>query len=207
MEEIKPKKSNRATKVTISKQKPFELSGRVIRTFGVFIPPKRISKPKAYLTLRFVITGIVPSKKNDFYSENNIRHVIPMAVKKYGYSKEAMAFIKDNAKSWIRGSKRYLDWMQDINSSIAEQMEYWRVKYDLVYPLDFVSIKNYYFFADNTARDIISKDESIYDMLVSKRIIQDDNYSVLHKISSEAGNYKGELDKSITTIDVTFWKF
>jgi hypothetical protein len=207
MEELKPKKSTRATKVVINKQKPYELSGRVVRCFGVWIPPKKITKPKKYLTLRFVVTGIVPSKKNDFYSENNVRHVIPKAIKKHGYSKETMGFVKDNTKSWIRGSKRYLEWMEEIGVAITEQMEYWRVKYDLVYPLDFVSIKNYYFFADNTARDIISKDESVYDMLVTKKIIQDDNYSVLHKISSEAGNYKGELDKSICTIDVTYWKF
>jgi hypothetical protein len=118
-----------------------------------------------------------------------------------------MKFIKDNTKSWIRGSKRYLEWLEEIDKSIREQMAFWKEKYDLIYPLDFCSVKIYHFFADNTARDIVNKDEAIYDMLVSKRIIQDDNYSILHKISSEAGNYKSELDRSISTIDVTFWKF
>jgi hypothetical protein len=197
------KPTGRASKGVLSAEKPFKWEGRAVRLFGVHIPPKKVFKPKKYITLKFVIVGIIPSKKNDFVSYNNIRQIMPTAVKKFGYTKEAFYYIADNAKSWLRGSKRYLEWLDEIDYSFREQMEYWRVKYDLVYPLDFVSIKNYYFFADGVARDIISKDESVYDMLVTKRVILEDDYSVLHKLNSEAANYKGTLRDSILTCYLT----
>lgn len=200
---VKNKSEGRAKKGTLSEEKPYILYGKAARLFGVHIPPKKQFKPKKYLTLRFVITGVIPSKKNDFVPYNNIRQIMPTAIKKFGYTKPAFEYIQKNAKSWLRGSKKYLEWLDEIDESFREQMEYWRVKYNLIYPLDFVSIKNYYFFADNTARDTISKDESIYDMLVNKRLILEDDYSVLHKTTSEAANYKNEIRDSIVTIDVT----
>lgn len=69
--------------------------------------------------------------------------------------------------------------------------------------MEYVSIKTYYYFADLTARDLINKDESIYDMLVKKNIIADDNYGVLYKTASDGGCYKGEIPNHITTIDIT----
>jgi hypothetical protein len=201
------KPTGRASKGVLSPEKPFKWEGRAVTLFGVHIPPKKVFKPKKYITLKFVIVGIIPSKKNDFVSYNNIRQIMPTAVKKFGYTKEAFDYISDNAKSWLRGSKRYLEWLDEIDYSFREQMEYWRVKYDLVYPLDFVSIKNYYFFSDGTARDIISKDETIYDMLVTKRVINEDDYSVLHKFNSEAANYKGTIRDSILTCYVTLEVF
>ena len=53
------------------------------------------------------------------------------------------------------------------------------------------------------ARDFISKDESVYDMLVTKKIIIDDNYGVLHKTISDGGCYKDEIMDHIVDIDIT----
>lgn len=190
----------RAIKGRLSKQKPYKLHGRVQRLFGVYIPPKKIPLPaEKYLTLRFVVTGTIPSKKNDYFAENNYRMIMHKAFKQ----PNPMMWLKDNVRSWIRGSKKYLDWLVEIDQSINEQREFWAKKYDLVYPLDFVSIKTYFFFADNTARDLISKDEAIYDMLVHKSIIAEDDYSILHKTETEGANYRDDIPKSICTIDVT----
>ena len=194
---------SKAIKGKLSDQKPYRSHGRVQRLFGVYIPPKKIPTAKKYLTLRFVVTGTIPSKKNDYYAENNYRMIMNKA---FGMPNPKM-WLKDNIKSWIRGSKKYLQWLEDIHPSISEQREFWAGKYKLVYPLDFVSIKTYYFFADNTARDLISKDEAIYDMLVMKNIIADDDYSILHKTETGGGNYRDDIPKSICTIDVTLAVF
>jgi hypothetical protein len=181
--------------------------GRVQSLFGIYIPPKKVFKADKYLTLRFAIRGIIPSKKNDFHSENNVRPVIKSAVKLHGHSPQAMQYIKENTKSWIRGSKRYLDWVEQITPDVRGQMDFWRGKYGLVFPLDFVSIKTYYFFADEMARDLHNKDEAVYDMLVKLGVIADDNYGVLYKTSSDGACYKGEIYEHITTVDVTLALF
>lgn len=136
----------KAIKGKLSEGKPYKSYGRVQRLFGIYIPPKKIPVAKKYLTLRFVITGTIPSKKNDYYAENNYRMIMNKAFQQ----SNPKAWLKANIKSWIRGSKKYLQWLDEIGPSINEQQEFWAKKYNLVYPLNFVSIKTYYFFADNT---------------------------------------------------------
>lgn len=189
----------RSNKIVRQPDKPHTHQGRVQKLFGIHIPPKKIPSPKKYLTLRFCLTGLVPSKKNDFYAENNYRQIMGKAF----VQENPKQWLKDNVKSWIRGSNKYLQWLEDIQKQIQPQMDFWAEKYSLIYPLDFVSIKTYYFFADSTARDLISKDEAIFDMLVKQEIIIDDNYSVLYKTASDGGCYKGEINDHIVTIDVT----
>ena len=186
-------------KLILPNQKPFTLWGRVQRLFGIYIPPKKIIKAQKYITLRFCITGVIPSKKNDYYSENNYRQIMNKAFA----DANPKDYLFKNLKSWIRGSKWYLEWLDVIHPAIEQQMEFWRKRYDIVYPLDCVSVKTYYFFADRTARDYINKDESVYDMLVKKCIIADDNYGVLYKTASDGGCYKDEIVDHITTIDIT----
>jgi hypothetical protein len=193
----------RSTKVILPEQKPYTHQGRVQKLFGTYIPPKKVPAAKKYLTLRFCLNGLIPSKKNDYYSENNYRQIMNLAFTK----ENPKLWLKENLRSWIRGSKRYLEWLETIDAEMKLQMDFWSKKYDLVFPLQFVSIKTYYFFADSTARDLISKDESVYDMLVSKSVIQDDNYGVLHKTSSDGGCYKGEINDHICTVDVTLALF
>lgn len=181
--------------------------GRVQRLFGIYIPIKKVPKPKKYLTLRFCITGIIPSKKNDFYSENNVRFVIPRARKLFGYTDAAFKYIYENTKSWLRGSERYVKWCEEIGPTIHEQARFWADKWDLTYPLEDVSIKCTYYFADNTTLDIQNKSESVYDMLVKKGIISDDNYGVMYKQSAEGYNCKGEIVENVCVVDVTYMIF
>lgn len=187
----------------LATQKPHTHKGRVQRLFGTFIPPKKVPSAKKYLTLRFKVTGLIPSKKNDYYSENNYR-----MIKGKAFSQpNPKQWLNDNLKSWIRGSKRYLEWLDLVDADIVQQASFWAKKYDIIFPLNYVSIKTYYYFADRTARDLISKDESVFDMLVSKGIILDDNYGVLYKTSSDGGCYKDEITDHICTIDITLALF
>lgn len=186
-------------KQTLPEQKPYTLWGRLQRLFGVYIPPKRIITGKRYRTLRFCITGVIPSKKNDYYSENNYRMIMGKAFE----SKNPKQFLFENLKSWIRGSKKYLEWVEKIEPVIHEQAAFWGQKYSFIFPLECVSIKTYHYYSDRTARDLINKDESVYDMLVKLKIIADDNYGVLYKTASEGGCYKDEIVDHITTIDIT----
>jgi hypothetical protein len=91
-----------------------------------------------------------------------------------------------------------------------KQCQYWADKYSLgvdAFPLANVSIKCTYYFADNTQLDLINKDESVFDMLVKKGIVADDNYGVLHKTCSEGYNCKGEVVENVCVVDVTYMEF
>lgn len=191
----------------LPKEKPYTYEGRVQKSFGIFVPPKKKYKAKKYLTLRFTIRGVIPSKKNDYRTENNVRFVIKDAIKLHGISMKAFQYISDNTRSWIRGSKKYLEWVEMIKTDIHQQSVYWGERYGLAFPLDFVSIKTYYFFSDKMARDLHNKDEAVYDMLVKLGIISDDNYGCLYKTSSDGGCYVNEINEHITTIDVTLGIF
>lgn len=193
-------------RITLTHKKEVIPHGRVQRLFGVWIPLKKIPNPKKYLTFRFCITGIIPSKKNDFYSENNYRLIAGKAFA----SPDPRQYLKDNVKSWIRGSERYVKWCEDVRDTITEQMIFWSDKYkayDIIYPLNNVSIKTTYYFSDNTALDLINKDESVYDMLVKHGVILDDNYGVLHKTASEGYCCKGEINENVCVVDVTYMIF
>ena len=153
------------------------------------------------MTLRFRIVGNIPSKKNDFIAGNNYR-----AIRHFAFaSRDPKKYLDDNLKAHMVGSRTYLNWLVDMNDDFMKQAEFWRLKYNLTFPLDTVSINTCYFFANDYHTDIINKDESIFDMLVSKKIIADDNYSILIKTSAEAYNMKGELPKSICVIDLTYY--
>ena len=193
----------KAQNKVLAKNTQFTHKGRVQRLFGVWIPLKKIPTPKKYLTLRFCITGIIPSKKNDFYSENNYRMIAGKAFA----SANPRQYLKDNIKSWIRGSERYVKWCEDIAPVVHEQSNFWKEKYNITFPLPNVSIKCTYYFADNTQLDLINKDESVFDMLVKKGIILDDNYGVLHKTSSEGYCCKGDIVENICIVDITYMIF
>lgn len=193
----------KAQNKVLTKQNHFTHRGRVQRLFGIYIPPKPIPTPKKYLTMRFCITGVIPSKKNDFYSENNYRMIAGKAFS----STNPRQYLKDNIKSWIRGSERYLKWCEEIAPTMNTQAEFWMKKYDITFPLANVTIKTTYYFSDNTKLDLINKDESIYDMLVKKGIILDDDYGTMHKTSSEGYNCKGEIRENICIVDITLMIF
>ena len=184
--------------------KKFTQVGRVQRLFGNYIPLKKVPKPKRYVTLRFCIKGTIPSKKNDFYSENNVRFVIAKAKQLHGYTEASLKYIRDNTRSWIRGSERYVKWCEMIIPIINEQSKFWCEKYDIILPLDNVSVKCTYYFADNTTLDIQNKSESVYDMLVKAGILLDDNYGVMYKQTNEGYNCKGEIVENICVVDVTY---
>jgi hypothetical protein len=103
------------------------------------------------------------------------------------------------------GSRKYLNWLDEMHDDFMSQVGFWRDKYNLEFPLNLVSIHTCYFFANDYKTDIINKDESIYDMLVAKKIIADDNYSILFKTSSEAHNMKDDLPNSVCVIDLTYY--
>ena len=194
----------KSTKIIMEQE--FLQVGRITSLHGVLIPPKKKLVVKNYRTLRFVIEGTIPSKKNMIWADSNI-NVLLRKLHSYKVVTEAVAWLKDNLKVYIRNSKKYTDWLEAAKPKIIEQAAKGIAKYQpegMVYPLSLVSIKVYHYWKDNIERDNSNKYDTIIDLFVSCGVLTDDCWQVVRKNESEAQWYEGQILDHITTIDITY---
>jgi len=179
--------------------------------FGVPIPPFKEQKyGSGSTTIRFVITGKIPSKKN------NTMAVTIRSDAKYHLGKVAkngMVSLKDatnainKVHSKIRGNQEYQKWVKDWKPKILEQMHTWVDRLGekgLIFPLSRATMSVRFYFNNNYLTDTINKSQSVQDLLVDCKILKDDNYNVLNPIHYASANYKDELVDSICFISLTF---
>jgi Holliday junction resolvase RusA-like endonuclease len=151
--------------------------------------------------MRFVLEGIIPSKKNNYTITHNLFMLSKECNRLNGA--DAYKYIKANLKPRIVASNNYLEWEKRAIDEIVKQLQHWLQKYDLIAPFADCSLKVYHYWKDNLRRDNANKLQSLQDMLVKAGVIVDDDYMYLNKTTSEAENYKGELNRHITLIDLT----
>ena len=184
----------------------FTQGGRITSLHGILLPPKKKLQVKKYRTIRFVLTGTIPSKKNMIWADSNIL-LITSKLTACKTSAETVACIKENFKAYIKNSGKYNEWMKDNKPLMQSQMTVEAAKYkelDGKFPLNNVSVKIYHYWKDNIERDLDNKQSTIYDLLKHCQIIANDNWQCLGQIHSECENYAGEILEPITTIDVTY---
>ena len=173
--------------------------------FGTVIPPKKERSCNGFITMRFLILGVIPSKKNNYTISTNL-YLLANKAKSMKSGAECYEYIKKGLQPKIIASNNYLKWEEEAIVIATNQLQYWLTqyeKYDLMPPFKDCSLKVYHYWKDNLRRDNANKLQSIQDMLVKAKILYDDDYMYLNKTVSEAENYKGELTKSITLVDLT----
>lgn len=184
---------------------------RFITYFGVSIPPFKEEKLGAgSITIRFVITGRIPSKKN-----NSMAVTIRKDARAYIKKLSAKGFLTpDEAQkaigrthSKVRGNVEYQKWVLTQKPIMLEQMHTWVKRLaskGLVFPLQNCTISTRFYHNNNYSIDTLNKAQSVQDLLVDCKIIQDDNYNVLNPIHYASANYKDELIYSICFISLSF---
>lgn len=179
--------------------------GRITSIHGIYLPPKKKQVYSGHVTLRFVITGTIPSKKNMIWADNNL-NVLLKKLYSFPSVKECIGWLRLNLKSFIRNSQKYLQWFEKTKEVISAQAQTERrkyAKYGLIYPLDNVTINVYHYWKDDMARDNSNKYDSIADLLVACGILADDTWQIIGKNQSESECYSGQILDHITTIDIT----
>jgi hypothetical protein len=176
------------------------------------IPPFKEQKLGAgSTTIRFVITGVVPSKKNN-----------QMAVSVRKYAKKLL-FDTQNSKGEIklddaleavnavyakmRGNQDYYEFVEAQKPIIASQMLEWsrRLKdKGLIFPLTKASMSLRLYFKDKYVTDTVNKQQTIQDLLVECGVIANDDYKSLNPIHSESACYYQELIYNIAFISLSF---
>lgn len=179
---------------------------------GVPIPPWKGEKlGRGNITIRFVLTGKIPSKKNNQQA---------VAVRKH-----ARAWANEQAKSrqvpaWsdvhkaigmvfakMRANKDYMDFLEKVKPVLQAQSGYWasRLFYKgLIFPLSKSTMTLKLHFKDRYVTDTVNKQQTIQDILQDCGIITNDDYKTLNPIHSESACYYEEIIHDIAFITLSF---
>jgi len=197
--------------------KRFTPRTRITSLHGVILPPRKKPVFSKTVTLRFVITGTIPSKKNMIWADSNLFKLLH---KLYTFTvvKECIDWLKENLKVFIRNSQKYVDWKDGtidketgikttgmaevITAQAAAEIKKYE-RYGLIYPLPQVTVKVYHYWKDNMARDNSNKYDTIIDLFTACKLITDDCWQVVRKNESESECYAGEILDHITEVYLT----
>lgn len=188
------------------------MSKRFQTYFGVPIPPFKEEKMGAgTTTIRFVITGKVPSKKNSQQSvaiRQKARDFLKKTMNETGkitYS-DAHAAI-GMCYSKMRGNAEYIAFLNKTKPIIQEQMLVWSNRLrdkGLIFPLSKAALSLRFYFNNRYVTDTVNKQQTVQDLLVESGVVVDDDYDTLNPIYSASACYVDELVHSIAFISLSF---
>ena len=178
---------------------------RITGLFGIQMPPRKVKKYKGHLPMHLILTGNLPSKKNNWIAANNFRQIKNKAAG-MGSAAEAVEYIENALRSFMRPSNDFVEWENAAKIVLTEQAAHYSdkyKKYGIIFPLTSVSISVYCYYSGNYVRDNANRVESIQDVLVDVGIITSDAWQHLNRIQVEAENYHGEITDNIFQISLT----
>ena len=188
------------------------MSKRYQTYFGIPIPPFKEEKLGAgSTTIRFVVTGKVPSKKNSQQAvtiRKKARDFLKSTYKQKGritYDDAQKAVGMCYAK--MRGNAEYISFINKMKPIMMAQMQEWSSRLKdkgLVFPIGKATLSLRLYFNNRYVTDTVNKQQTIQDMLVECGIIVDDDYDTLNPIHSASACYYDELIYSIAFISLSF---
>lgn len=180
--------------------------------FGIPIPPFKEEKLGAgSTTIRFVITGKVPSKKNNQQSvavRKYARDYLKNIMKQKGSIsyKDAQAAI-GKTYSKMRSNSEYNEFIKKTKPIIQEQMIVWKDRLGdkgLIFPISKAALSLRFYFNNRYITDTVNKQQTIQDLLVECNVVSNDDYNTLNPIYSASACYVDELIYSIAFISISF---
>ncbi len=180
--------------------------------FGVPVPPFKEEKLGAgSVTIRFVITGKVPSKKN-----NQQAIAIRKFARDWAKSQQKtgrLAQWDDVQKaigmvnSKMRGNVQYQEFLKKTKPILHAQMAEWSERlYEkgLIFPIKKASMSLRLYFKDRYVTDTVNKQQTIQDVLIDAGVIANDDYKSLNPIQSASACYYEELVHDIAFVSLSF---
>ena len=187
------------------------MAKRFLTYFGVPIPPVKKEKFKATsTTIRFVIKGNVPSKKNNQQAvtvrkiardwvNNQKRTGIPP-------SYESMHQAISMTSSKMRGNVKYLEFVEKYKPIIIDQMSKWSERLQekgLIFPLSKATMTLTFYFKGRYVTDSVNKQQSIQDLLIDCGVLANDDYKTLNPITTSSSCHYDEITEDIAFISLT----
>jgi hypothetical protein len=180
--------------------------------FGIPIPPFKEEKLGAgSVTIRFVVTGKIPSKKNSQQAvtiRQRARKYLNEQMKRNGNisMKDAQKAIS-MTQAKMRGNVPYQDFIKKAKPVIMEQMKEWSARLQdkgLFFPLPKAALSLRFYFNNRYITDTVNKQQTIQDLLVECGVIGNDDYNSLNPIQSASACYVDELIYNIAFISLSF---
>jgi len=180
--------------------------------FGVPIPPFKEEKLGAgSITIRFIITGKIPSKKNNQMSVAVRRYARDWAKKEAATGRPPSWKDVHRAisacKSKVRSNAEYVKWVEKTKPVLHAQSAFWAKQLEakgLVFPLPKCTLSLRLYFKDRYITDTVNKQQSIQDLLVAASIISNDDYKSMNPIHSASACFYEEIVKDIAFISLSF---
>ena len=180
--------------------------------FGVPIPPFKEEKLGAgSVTIRFVISGRIVSKKNNQQAVTVRRFAREWATQQKKSGRQATWDDVQRAigmvTSKMRGNKEYAEFVKKYKPIMQAQAKEWSDRlYEkgLVFPLKKAAMSLRLYFKDRHITDTVNKQQTIQDLLIESGIIANDDYRSLNPIASASACYYEELVNSIAFISLSF---
>lgn len=180
--------------------------------FGIPIPPFKEEKLGAgSTTIRFVVTGKIPSKKNNQQAvaiRKHARDYLKAVMKRKGHVdfKDAQIAI-GKTYSKMRSNKDYNDFIKRVKPIIQAQMLEWSTRLGdkgLIFPISKATLSLRFYFNNRYLTDTVNKQQTIQDLLVDCNVVSNDDYNTLNPIHSASACYVDELIYSIAFISISF---
>lgn len=180
--------------------------------FGVVVPNFREEKLGAgAVTIRFVLKGRIPSKKNHQQAvsrRKEAKEYLHTRLKETGHVSiaDALAAV-DMVQAKMRGNDRYLAFVKEFKPIIQEQMRVWEQRLGpkgLKFPIKRAALSLKLYFADRHITDTVNKQQSIQDLLIDCGVVANDDYRILNPISSSSASYYQELPENICLVSMSF---
>lgn len=180
--------------------------------FGVPVPPFKEEKLGAgSVTIRFVLTGKVPSKKNNQMSVAVRVHARKYAAKLQKEGAQPTWAIVNSAiskcKSKVRPNTEYKEWVDRMKPVLHKQSAWWRTQLEhrgLIFPLQKATMSLRLYFKNRYITDTVNKQQALQDLLIEAGIIANDDYKTLNPIHSASACYYEELIHDIAFISLSF---
>ena len=176
--------------------------------FGVPIPPFKDDKLRpGSVTIRFILTGKIPSKKNNQMSVAVRKFARQWLNKQIHVGRKEAAHAVSMCKSKVRPNAEYQSWVERMKPVLHEQSAWWSKKLEhrnLVFPLKKATLSLRLYFKDRYVTDTVNKQQSIQDLLVAAGIIENDDYKTINPIHSASASFYEEIIHDIAFISLSF---
>lgn len=179
--------------------------------FGVPVPPQKRKKLGAgTTTIRFVLTGKFPAKKNQQQAVT-IRKTARDWAKKQSTQRAAtwadVHKVISMCSSKMRGNAKYNDFLQKVKPIIQSQMRAWSIRLSdkgLTFPIPSATLSLRFYWKDRYIRDTVNVQQTMQDVLVDCGVVANDDYKSLNPIFSESECYYEEIIYNIAFISISF---
>lgn len=158
-------------------------------------------------TIRFVLKGRIPSKKNKqmaVVSKGDAKKFLYATMRDNGKISLSDALrAVDMAKGKMIGNKAYYAFLELFRPVIREQMKAQEQKMaakGLQFPLKKARLSLKFYYADRHITDTVNKQQSIQDLLVDCGVVKNDDYGTLNPISSSSASFFRELKENVCMV-------